>query len=416
MGDIDTEMLLWYRPEEQALPRPAFAVDLATGAADLGGSVSAALAAASVLFSANNETEYAARLLDKAQEVRGRGAAPWVAAAGALLAGLLHCSRRLPPPTSPLYPPALPPPARPLPAGVRLCQGRARALCRGRPEPHAALQHQHAVRRPRLGRGLALQGHQAGAHPPGGAWLAVAAGGAGSAARQGPRRNRRLDRRLNRRPSPPLSAPPCRPTPQDSYLSDVYDFYMKHLEDEGPVAGFKCARPPRCPLAAVLCRRRRRRTPARAPQPCLPAPCLTPPPPSSPAPPRYAYDWDNVFYPLNLLLAQETGRPTFRDRAQLFLRNWVCAGNTANYTARGRAYNPYSGAGGAGRELARAGGWAAASWGLACLAVPGSAALAALRSPAAPHPPPPGPRPAPAGTRLPGQHRQRGSHGADVRS
>lgn len=31
VGDIDTEMLLWYRPEEQALPRPAYAVDLTTG-------------------------------------------------------------------------------------------------------------------------------------------------------------------------------------------------------------------------------------------------------------------------------------------------------------------------------------------------------------------------------------------------
>lgn len=29
------------------------------------------------------------------------------------------------------------------------------------------------------------------------------------------------------------------PNPQDSYLSDVYEFYMKHLEDEGPIADFK---------------------------------------------------------------------------------------------------------------------------------------------------------------------------------
>ena len=31
VGDIDTEVLLWYRPEEAALPRPAWAVDLTTG-------------------------------------------------------------------------------------------------------------------------------------------------------------------------------------------------------------------------------------------------------------------------------------------------------------------------------------------------------------------------------------------------
>lgn len=103
VGDIDTDMLLWYRPEEAQLPRPAFAVDGTTGAAgwlgparaplllpaaqrfpasshfavtlppslspaDLGGSVSAALAAASVLFRAQNDTAYAQRLLDKAKE------------------------------------------------------------------------------------------------------------------------------------------------------------------------------------------------------------------------------------------------------------------------------------------------------------------------------------------------------------
>jgi hypothetical protein len=70
VGDIDTEMLLWYRPEEAPLPRPAYAVDLTTGASDLGGSVAAALAASSIAFRAQNETEYAGQLLDKAQEVR----------------------------------------------------------------------------------------------------------------------------------------------------------------------------------------------------------------------------------------------------------------------------------------------------------------------------------------------------------
>lgn len=71
VGDIDTEMLLWYRPEEQALPRPAFTVDLSTGGSDLGGSVAAALAAASLVFRSRNESEYAAQLLAKAQEVGG---------------------------------------------------------------------------------------------------------------------------------------------------------------------------------------------------------------------------------------------------------------------------------------------------------------------------------------------------------
>lgn len=37
--------------------------------ADLGGSVTAALAAASIVFRTQNDTDYAQRLLDKAQEV-----------------------------------------------------------------------------------------------------------------------------------------------------------------------------------------------------------------------------------------------------------------------------------------------------------------------------------------------------------
>lgn len=73
VGDIDSEMLLWYRPEEQGLPRPAFAVDLETGGSDLGGSVTAALAASSIIFRNQNETEYATQLLDKAREVGAWG-------------------------------------------------------------------------------------------------------------------------------------------------------------------------------------------------------------------------------------------------------------------------------------------------------------------------------------------------------
>lgn len=33
--------------------------------------------------------------------------------------------------------------------------------------------------------------------------------------------------------------PPSTSALQESYLGDVYDFYMKHLEDEAPVSDFK---------------------------------------------------------------------------------------------------------------------------------------------------------------------------------
>lgn len=72
---------------------------------------------------------------------------------------------------------------------------------------------------------------------------------------------------------------------------------------------------------------------------------LTPCP--SPACRRYAFDWDNVFWSLNLLMAQETGKNTFRKQTELFLKNWICANNAANYTMRGRAFNPFSGSLGA---------------------------------------------------------------------
>ena len=119
VGDIDAEMLLWYRPEDAASPRPAYAVDAAAGGADLGGSVAAALAAASSLFQARNETQYAARLLAKAQEVRecvcgwGGGGCPWGGGRG--LEGRRGCARGPPPPPPP--PPTHPPthPATPHP-------------------------------------------------------------------------------------------------------------------------------------------------------------------------------------------------------------------------------------------------------------------------------------------------------------
>jgi hypothetical protein len=57
---------------------------------------------------------------------------------------------------------------------------------------------------------------------------------------------------------------------------------------------------------------------------------------------KYAFDWDNVFWPLNVLMAQETGNSTFVKHSEDFLRNWMCANNAANYTRRGRAYNAFS--------------------------------------------------------------------------
>jgi hypothetical protein len=86
-------------------------------------------------------------------------------------------------------------------------------------------------------------------------------------------------------------------TKQEAYLGDVYDFYVKHLEAEAAAADWK-----------------------------------------------YAFDWDNVFWPLNVLLAQETGKGTFKKQSEQFLRSWMCANNAVNYTQRGRAFNPMSGA------------------------------------------------------------------------
>lgn len=52
-----------------------------------------------------------------------------------------------------------------------------------------------------------------------------------------------------------------------------------------------------------------------------------------------------ILLPVWVLLPclQETDRPTFKEQSQLFLKNWICAGNAANYTGHGRAYNPMSG-------------------------------------------------------------------------
>lgn len=85
-------------------------------------------------------------------------------------------------------------------------------------------------------------------------------------------------------------------TQDNAYLDDLYDFYVKHLQAEGEITDSK-----------------------------------------------YAFDWDNVFWPLNVLMAQETGKGTFKKQSEEFLRSWICANNAAQYTRRGRAFNPSSG-------------------------------------------------------------------------
>ena len=57
---------------------------------------------------------------------------------------------------------------------------------------------------------------------------------------------------------------------------------------------------------------------------------------------KKAFDWDNVFWPTNILMAQETKNSTFVRHSEDFLRSWMCANNAANYTRRGRAYNAFS--------------------------------------------------------------------------
>jgi len=199
VGEVDTELLLWYRPEDGGL-RDAYAVDLNAAAggfgADLGGSVAAGLAAASALFASDpKEAQYAATLLDRAKEV-------------------YQASRR---------------------AKMRFTDS----------DYNMTLLYNSSTVYDDLAWGAG--------------WLYKA-------------------------------------TRDDTYLSDVYDFYVKHLEAEAEVADWK-----------------------------------------------YAFDWDNVFWPLNLMMAQETGKGTFKKQTEQFLRNWMCANNAANYTQRGRAFNAMSG-------------------------------------------------------------------------
>ena len=96
-------------------------------------------------------------------------------------------------------------------------------------------------------------------------------------------------------------------TKEKRYLDDMYKFYVEHLEEESSISDWK-----------------------------------------------YAFDWDNVFWPTNLLMAQETGNSTFKRQSKEFLRNWMCANNAANYTRRGRAFNAFSAPLGATANVAMA--------------------------------------------------------------
>lgn len=87
-----------------------------------------------------------------------------------------------------------------------------------------------------------------------------------------------------------------RATHETSYIDDMYHYYVTHLEKEGSKSDWK-----------------------------------------------YAFDWDNVFWPLNVLMAQETGGGTYKTESENFLKAWMCANNAVNYTQRGRAFNPMSG-------------------------------------------------------------------------
>lgn len=199
VGDIDTEMMLWYRPEDYKQTRDAYAVNGKSGAADLGGAVAAALAASSMLFSGQGEDAYGSSLLEKAKEVyefakKSEG----VHTMGDFNLTLLYNA-------STFY--------------DDLAWGAG--------------------------------------------WLYKA-------------------------------------TKNNDYLMELYDHYSNHLDIESEVSDFK-----------------------------------------------KAYDWDNVFYATNVLMAQESSTQTFHDMSEDFLKNWICANNVANYTQHGRAYNPYSGSLGA---------------------------------------------------------------------
>ena len=68
VGNATSDALFWGRPEDIQGPRPAFAVSLSLGAADLAGATAAALAAASVLWKAEDPV-WAQRALDRAESL-----------------------------------------------------------------------------------------------------------------------------------------------------------------------------------------------------------------------------------------------------------------------------------------------------------------------------------------------------------
>ena len=68
VGNATVDALFWGRPEDITGPRPAFAVSLSLGAADLAGATAAALAAASVLWKADDPS-WSAKALARAESL-----------------------------------------------------------------------------------------------------------------------------------------------------------------------------------------------------------------------------------------------------------------------------------------------------------------------------------------------------------
>lgn len=68
VGNATVDGLFWGRPEDINGPRPAFAVSLSLGASDLAGATAAALAAASVLWKAEDPS-WSQRALDRAESL-----------------------------------------------------------------------------------------------------------------------------------------------------------------------------------------------------------------------------------------------------------------------------------------------------------------------------------------------------------
>jgi endoglucanase len=57
------------------------------------------------------------------------------------------------------------------------------------------------------------------------------------------------------------------------------------------------------------------------------------------------FNWDNVYWGANVLLADLTGTHAFHAAAQKFLKYWVCgtSSNPVEYTPDGRAWNVHGG-------------------------------------------------------------------------